>query len=70
MEEIKIGNSDYSRKQMEEGDIGWSIGDSTNHFLNTIKQYEDDGYTIKFEKSIWRMIFGPAIYKVMAIKEK
>jgi len=68
MEKIKIGNSDYSRKQMEQGDNGWTIGCSAKYFLDTIKQYENKGYTVKFETSIWRKIFGMGIYKVMAYR--
>ena len=68
MEKVKIGNSDYSRIQMEQGDSGWTIGCSAEYFLNTIKQYENEGYTVKFETSIWRKIFGWGIYKVVAYR--
>lgn len=68
MEKIKIGNSDYSRKQMEQGDIGWTIGCSSKYFLDTIKQYESEGFTVKFETSILRKIFGMGIYEVVAYR--
>ena len=66
MEKIKIGNSDYTKEQMQKGVHGW--GTSDKDFLETIKQYEDDGYTVKFETSIWRKIFCVGIYSVVAIK--
>ena len=51
---------------MEQGDSGWAIGCSAKYFLETIKQYEQEGYTVKFETSIWRKIFGMGIYKIVA----
>lgn len=67
-EKIKIGATDYSRKEMESGDIGWSIGTSAKEFMETIKLYEREGYTVSFETSLFRKIFGLGIYKVVARK--
>ncbi len=67
-EKITLGTSDYSKKQMESGDIGWSIGDSSKAFLNRIEMYEQAGYVVKFETSILRKIFGFGIYKITATK--
>jgi hypothetical protein len=66
MEKIKIGNSDYTKQQMEQGVYGW--GTSAREYIETIKQYENEGYTVKFETSIWRKIFGIGIYKVVAYR--
>lgn len=66
MKKIKIGNSDYNRKQIESGVYGW--GTTNKVFLQTIKEYEDDGYIVKFETSIWRKLFCVGIYNVVAIK--
>jgi hypothetical protein len=66
MEKIKIGNSDYKREQMEQGVYGW--GTSNSEFLQTIKQYEAEGYTVKFETNLWRRIFALGIYKVVAYR--
>ena len=66
MEKIKIGNSDYTKEQMQKGVYG--LGTSDKDFLEIIKQYEDDGYTVKFETSIWKKIFCTGIYSVVAIK--
>jgi hypothetical protein len=67
-EKIKIGTSDYSRKEMESGDIGWAIGTSTNDYMETIELYEREGYTVSFETSLFRKLFGLGIYKVVARK--
>jgi len=66
MTKIHVGNSDYTRQQMEQGAKG--CGDSAEYFLDTIKKYEDDGYTVKFETSIWRKFFCVGIYKVIAYR--
>ena len=68
IEKIIIGNSDYTRKEMESGTDSWTIGSSSNHFLSVIKHYEKLGFTVKFETSIWRKLFGIGIYKVIAYK--
>ncbi len=68
MEKIIIGNSDYSRKEIEDGIKGYTIGSSSNDVLETIKYYEGKGYTVKFETSIFRKIFAIAIYKIVAYK--
>jgi DNA-binding Lrp family transcriptional regulator len=68
MEIFTIGTSDYTRKQIESGDMGWSIGASPSEFIERIKEYEDDGYTITFKTSLWRKIFCLGIYKIIATK--
>jgi hypothetical protein len=67
-EKIKIGNSDYTREEMQKGDSVWAIGCSSDYFLKIIKQYEDAGYEVKFETNFFRRIFGIATYKVIAYK--
>ena len=66
MEKIKIGNSDYKREEMEQGVYGW--GTSNAHFLKTIRAYEAEGYTVKFETNLFRRIFALGIYKVTAYR--
>lgn len=68
MEKIEIGNSDYSREEIEKGISGWTIGHTPNYFLNTIREFESEGYTVKFETNFWQRIFGMSIYKVFAYK--
>ncbi len=63
---VKIGNSDYTRKQMEEEVHIFAIGTTSEHFLETIQAYERRGYIVKFETNIFRWIFGWGRYKVMA----
>lgn len=65
-EKIIIGNSDYTRSEMEERNSGW--GTSSEEFLFTIKNYESKGYTVRFETSLFRRLFSSCIYKVIAIK--
>jgi hypothetical protein len=67
---VILGNSDYTRDQMVNGDADsvWAIGDSASYFLNIIQSYEDDGYVIKFETSFIRKLFGVGKYKVIAYK--
>lgn len=67
VEKVKIGTSDYTRDQMERGVYGW--GTSSSEYIDTIKQYEKDGYVVKFETNIFRRIFGFGIYKVVAYRE-
>lgn len=62
-----IGSSDYSRKQMESGDTGWSIGDP-NYILNAVKLYEEEGFKVEFKTNIFRRIFAFGIYKIVATK--
>lgn len=66
MEKINIGNTDYTKAQMEKGVYGW--GTSNEEFLQTIRTYEADGYTVKFETNLLRRIFAIGIYKVVAYK--
>lgn len=70
-EEIFIGNSDYSRKQMENGEYDrfLVIGDADS-FLAEIAKYEKLGYEIKFKTSFFRKLFGITVYSVVAIKNK
>ncbi len=68
IEKITIGESDYSREQMLSGKMGWSIGNTAGEFLQTISEYEKEGYEVKFETSILRKIFCVGVYKVVAIK--
>lgn len=67
MNKIKIGVSDYTKEEMIYND-SWAIGCSSDYFLNIIKQYEKDGYEVKFETNLFRKIFGFGIYKVVAYK--
>mgnify|MGYP001558495112 CR=1 FL=1 len=69
-EKIIIGDSDYSRKQIEsrESDGGW--GDSARDVLKTIREYENNGYEVKFETSLFRKIFCMGIYRVVAYKKQ
>lgn len=67
MDCVIIGNSDYSRKQMEEGSSGWGV--SSSEFLETIREYEIQGYDVKFETSIFRMIFGVTKYRVVGYRK-
>jgi hypothetical protein len=69
MEKIVIGQSDYPRKAIEENKCGWTLG-STTTFLETIKLLEENGYTIKFETSLFRRLFALGIYKIIAYKIK
>jgi len=66
MEKIKIGVSDYTREQIQNGAIG--IGSSNREFLDHIKSYEDEGYTVEFQTSLFRKIFLLGLYKIIAIK--
>lgn len=68
MEKIEIGNSDYSREEIDNGIKGWTIGNSPDTFSNTIKEFEREGYVVKFETSLWQKIFGLSKYKVNAYK--
>jgi hypothetical protein len=60
-----LGQSDYTRKQMEDG-TGWSIGSTDEEFLQRIKDYEEQGYVVEFKTNIFRRIFSLGIYKVIA----
>lgn len=66
-EKVVIGNSDYTREEMESG-IYWGLGDSAEDFLNTILAVEREGYEVRFETNIFRRIFGLGIYKVVGYK--
>ena len=69
MEEIVIGNSDYTRKEMENGEYSWlTIGTSAKEFIDTIESYESAGYTVTFRTSFFRRIFGMGKYQVVASK--
>lgn len=69
MEKVTIGQSDYSREEMMDVDGSeWAIGSSFQEFLDMINYYENLGYIVKFETSIWRRIFGFGIYKIVAYK--
>lgn len=67
---IKIGISDYTRKEMEQNGGGWFIGISAHEYLEAIADWERAGYTVKFETSLLRRIFGLGKYKVMAYKNE
>ena len=69
MEKVVIGESDYTRKQMEDGDTSWAIGSSGREYLETIKWYEEHGFRVEFETNIFRRIFAIGIYKVVAYKD-
>ncbi len=63
---IIIGNSDYDRKELEDGRCGW--GTTSNDFLETITEYESLGFEVRFETSFFRKIFGVTKYKVVGYK--
>ena len=65
--EYTIGQSDYNRKRVEQGNLGWTIGDE-DLLLSTIKIFEKNGYTVEFRTNIFRRLFALGIYKVVAIK--
>lgn len=67
-EKILIGKSDYTRKEIESGNMGWSIGSTDKEFLRRILEYENDSYTVIFKTNIFRRIFGFGTYKVIAFK--
>jgi hypothetical protein len=67
MERVIIGYSDYSRQQIEKGNI-WILGDSRECILDTIAAFEHEDYNVKFETSLFRKIFCLAKYKVVAYK--
>ena len=67
IERVIIGNSDYTRKQMESGKSFGAWG-STLEFLELIKMVERNGYVVKFETNLFRRIFGLGIYKVVGYK--
>lgn len=66
---ITIGTSDYTRSEIEDQNIGWTIGCSSYEFLEKIRNYEMAGYTVEFNTSIFRRIFALGIYKVTAEKK-
>jgi hypothetical protein len=63
---IPIGNSDYTRSELECDVWGWGV--SSDYFLKTIQAFEDAGCIVRFETSLFRRIFGIAKYKVVAYK--
>lgn len=69
-EKIVIGQSDYTREEMRNGNIGWTFGTSSSTFLDIIAHYEHDGYEVKFETNLIQRIFGLGKYKVTAYKEQ
>lgn len=66
MEKITIGNSDYTREEIESGAHG-AWGD-VHTFLELIYMCERKGYTIVFKTSLLRRIFCTGKYKVIGIK--
>lgn len=64
MKKIKIGNSDFTRKQLEEG--VWTWGTSAWECTETIRHFEREGYVVKFETSILRKIFCIGKFKIVA----
>ena len=69
MKKIKIGESDYNRNQIESGTPG-AIGGQIccDSMLEKIRYYENNGYTVQFQTSIFRKIFLLGKYKVVATK--
>ena len=67
-DKVIIGNSDYTRKEIENG-AGWVIGNPVN-FLQTIRAVEREGYTVKFETSLFRKILCVSKYRVVGYKTK
>ena len=63
---IIIGNSDYSREEMEKEPYGWGVPASS--YLETIKSYEEKGYKVTFNTSLLRRIFCMGKYQVVATK--
>jgi hypothetical protein len=68
MDCVIIGNSDYNRKQMEE-EVCSRLEISPSEFLEAIREYEIQGYDVKFETSLFRMIFGVTKYKVVGYRK-
>lgn len=66
---IVIGNSDYSREEMESGlaEGGW--GTDTDEYLRRIKYYENTGRIVKFETSLFRRLFGIGKYRVVSYQK-
>lgn len=67
MQKIVIGNSDFNRKELEDNKYGW--GNSSQEFLRTIIEYENQGFEIQFETNLIRLIFGTTKYKVVGYRK-
>ena len=63
-----IGESDYTREEIESGKTNGSFGTPAIIFKARLAEYEKQGYTIKFETSIFRKIFAVGKYKIVAYK--
>lgn len=66
MKGIKIGETDYSRDEIEDNKCGAAFGTSADYFLSVIREYEEAGYSVKFETSLWRRLFSLCKYVVVA----
>ena len=67
MQQIIIGNSDYNRKELEDNKCGW--GNTALEFIKTINYYEDNGYEVRFETNIFRILFGKTKYKIVGYRK-
>ena len=68
MNKVVIGNSDFSREEIENGKSYHAIGVPAQYLIETIENFENEGYEVKFETSFWRKIFGVGIFKIVAYK--
>ena len=64
-----IGESDYSRQEIESNSCGWTWG-SINAVLEAIKEAESNGYDVIFKTSLLRRIFCLGKYKIIAKKQQ
>lgn len=65
---VVIAHSDYTRAQLEKDEVHeLTVGNcSARAILDVIRQHEKDGYQVKFETSIWRLLFFVPTYKIVA----
>jgi hypothetical protein len=61
-----IGNTDYTREQLSKGVYGW--GASSKQFLDRIVTFENEGFSVKFETSLLRKLFGVGKYRVVGYR--
>ncbi len=60
-----MGYSDFSRKEIEEGRCGWTIGASPNDVMSYINAIEQLGYNIEFKTNLWIRLFCAGKYKII-----
>lgn len=69
IKKIIIGNSDYTRSEIEEGKCKNAFGSTRTQFLEQILIVERYGYVVKFKTNILRRIFCLGKYRVVAYKQ-